>query len=353
VTARRALAALSFVAFAAPAVAFVRSTTDQGGDPAAGNACLWWAQSALTYQMNPGAYASAPGCADIAAAASLARNSFPAWAQSCTDFQFVDGGTTTKTALGNDGVNLVVFRKGACSDTSIVSSSDPCHATAGACAGKYNCWEHDTAGTNANTIALTTVTYKVADGEIVDADMELFGWDGAATSNLGWYFTCVDNGVACVDLTAVFQQKPSGCISMDIGSTVTHEAGHMLGLSHVCQFDRAHGGTSSIPVSTCAAGSVMNPFAHLGITQRNLDQDDVNAVCAMYPAGKAADKTAGCFAQGAPQGSSTGSGSSSGGGCATGRPGDLALVGLLFLVIRRRQAHERCASRAPEWRRKP
>jgi hypothetical protein len=159
--------------------------------------------------------------------------------------------------------------------------------------------------------------------------MELFGWTAAesAAPPQGWYFTCADNGVKCVN--PPYQTRPSNCISMDVGTTVVHEAGHMLGLDHVCQYDRAHGGASLIPSSTCATDSVMNPTARLGITHRNLATDDAAAVRTIYPSGQAAaDRTTGCFATPPPQQSPM--------GCASAGAGELAWLALLPLGLRRR-----------------
>jgi Synergist-CTERM protein sorting domain-containing protein len=333
VSARRAasalalLATLATLAAASPAAAFVRSTTS-ASDPTANGYCLWWGTRAVTYQINAEGYDSVPGCSSAAAAADLARSSFPAWAVACTDFHFVDGGTTTERSIGskNGGLNLVVFRRGACSDPGVVPTNDACHSTAGACATLYNCWEHDASGSSARTIALTTTTFRTADGQIIDADMELFGWTSAGTVSppLGWYFTCAD-AAACPSPPYGRQ----GCVSMDVGTTVVHEAGHMLGLDHVCQYDQAHGGTSTLPSSTCALDSVMLPTARLGIVHRSLAADDRNAVCAIYPAGQAADKSNGCYATPPPQQSPM--------GCGSAGAGPLALLALAPLALRARR----------------
>jgi hypothetical protein len=326
VSARRAAAALATglaVAAASPAAAYIRSTT---GDPNAANPpadptvgkCLFWNTRALHFKVNAAGYASAPGCTDATAAAKLARDSVHAWEVSGTDFRFVDDGDIGQTAIGQDTVNLIVFRKGACADPLIVSSTDPCHRTPGACASQFNCWEHDISGANGRTIALTTATYRTDTGEIVDADMELYGVNPGGNVQDGWYFTCPAAGPTC---TGIGQNN---CISIDVGTTATHEAGHMLGLDHVCSYQ-------NVPASTCDRSAVMFPTAQQGVTRRNLSQDDVNGVVAIYPAGLPVDTKTGCLgnsASGSTQGSSSG-------GCGTGAGGALALLGLLPLALRR------------------
>ncbi len=60
------------------------------------------------------------------------------------DFAFVPAAPTTVTMVGWDGVNLVAFRSGQCSDSNAsVPDGDPRRSSPGACAAKYDCWEHD------------------------------------------------------------------------------------------------------------------------------------------------------------------------------------------------------------------
>jgi MYXO-CTERM domain-containing protein len=92
-------------------------------------------------------------------------------------------------------------------------------------------------------IALTTLTYSVADGAILDADIELNAVD------FSYGTTCAAG-------------------ETDIQNTVTHEAGHMLGLDH-----------SAVP------GATMRPRSYPGDCElRDLSADDVEGVLAIYPA---------------------------------------------------------------------
>lgn len=343
----RALVALAALAVAASAYAFVRSTTAQN-NPGSGVA-LWWRPRQIAYVVNASAYHG--GCSDAAAAASAARASFPAWmnasqngTQACTDFEFNDCGDTTTTALGNDGVNLVVFRSTRCA---LDHASDPvCTGTdLGACIEKYNCWSHDNSSGAGGIIALTTITFDSSSGEIIDADMELHGWDGNTQTPTGFFFTCVA-GPACTVPYPVGQS----CAAFDVQNTVTHEAGHMLGLDHICD--------SSNPAAPpfarqCPTNGIptMAPTAALGdIDKRTLAPDDIQGVCSIYPAGQATVMATGTLngdvptgatvavagAQACPSGAKA---SSSGGGCSTGAAGAWSLLAVaLGLWSRRRRS---------------
>ena len=301
--AARLAAALLVLAAAPVAQGYVRTTTGPGGPG------LFWPPHGLTYQINVGAYAFAPGCTSAGAVADLTRASFPAWmnarragqASACTDFKFADGGDTTVTKLGNDGVNLVVFRKGLCS----AITTDPlCAATAteaqtNTCIQTHNCWSHG----DGSIIALTTATFKVSSGELVDTDMELHGWNGdVSAAATGWYFTCGGPGVG------ICANPPYGsgnCNWMDVGNTVTHEAGHMLGLDHVCTVQGN---------PDCHPEAVMAPNAMAGETsKRRLAPDDVDGVCSIYPPAQPG-----------------------GGGCSTGGAGGFSLLALAAALWRRR-----------------
>lgn len=275
------------------AAGFVRSTTVQDR-PDQGNP-LFWKNPRVTYAVNATGFRSVPGCASPDAAAELARRSFVAWSgatrpgetQPCTDFRFVDGGDTTRAELGYDAspgasnVNLVVFREGLCA--SITSDADCQGRNLGACIQRHNCWSHDAAIGPGGTLALTTVTYFPDSGEIIDADMELNGWNGDRASPTGWYFTCADPGAPACREPAFGR---AGCIEIDVGNTVTHEAGHMLGLDHACE------SSYPAPFDACPTVSspdgpvepVMAPTALPGDTdKRQLKPDDIAAVCTIYP----------------------------------------------------------------------
>jgi MYXO-CTERM domain-containing protein len=104
-------------------------------------------------------------------------------------------------------------------------------------------WPHEDDGQGStDTIALTTVTYDVDKGDIFDADIEVNGVQNK--------FTTSDTKV-----------------DVDLQSVLTHEAGHFLGLGH-----------------TMVDGSTMFPNYANGTTSlRDLGDDDLAAICAVYP----------------------------------------------------------------------
>jgi Matrixin len=95
-----------------------------------------------------------------------------------------------------------------------------------------------------STLALTTVTFSLNTGEILDADIE-------------------------VNSFAVELSTGDANVTNDLQSILTHEVGHFLGLAH------SH-----------AKGASMNPEykVHLGDTTfRTLSPDDQEAICTVYP----------------------------------------------------------------------
>jgi hypothetical protein len=344
----RALAALAVVAVAAGAYAFVRSTTADPANPGAGQA-LWWRPRQITFVLNASAYQG--GCGSIDDAKAAARASFLAWmtatqagaSQPCTDFKFNDCGDTSRTDLGynsnNPGsnANLVVFRSGLCSAISDARCHPANPQDIGPCIEAFNCWSHDSRTGTGGTLALTTVTFVPSTGEILDADMELNSWNGSLSAPTGFFFTCA-SGPTCAAAYG-----GSSCAAFDIQNTVTHEAGHMLGLDHICVI----GGTP--PSNMCPAGDspTMAPTASLGdINKRTLAQDDVAGVCTIYPAGSptqmanaspSGDVPTTTVAISAPLACPSGASSSGGGGgCSTGGGGIASLLALATMFWRRR-----------------
>jgi hypothetical protein len=94
----------------------------------------------------------------------------------------------------------------------------------------------------ASTLALTTITFEVPTGQILDADVEV------NTFNI--QITTSDSNV-----------------QNDLQSIATHEAGHFLGLSH----------------SHIAAATMFANYAPGDIDFRTLHPDDMDGICAIYP----------------------------------------------------------------------
>lgn len=319
---RRLLCAAALCLAASPAAA-VRSTSASGQ-------CLWWSTRSIHYAVNDftvNGAAQVCGAPASGAVQASVQASFATWGQAtltgatgpCTDLDLVDDGPTPSTATGLDCQNLVVWRRGLCSE--LVPPGDPCRlwsvnsAATVNCADKWNCWDTDDPfHADSRVIALTTVSYSDGSGEIVDADMELNAWAGSGSQPPGYYFTCVDPpAVACV------APGQAGCIAMDVQNVVTHEAGHVLGLGH-----------------SLVAGATMEASAPNGETsKRTLAQDDVQGVCEIYPAAQPTRVT--CDGTGllAPRPSSTCEQPSS---CGCGTAGAEGWLGFLALLLWRRRA---------------
>lgn len=157
-------------------------------------------------------------------------------AGSCSDLELRLGDITNHQTAGFDwaagsddsaNMNIVVFRRNE-SDASVDKWLYP-----------------------VSTIALTTVTYISSNGRILDADIEL--------NDAGYSFTNCDPGAGC-------------SVSIDLKNTLTHELGHAIGLDHPP-------GNSAESV-----GATMQASAPEGeIEKRDLAQDDINALCFLYP----------------------------------------------------------------------
>jgi hypothetical protein len=98
------------------------------------------------------------------------------------------------------------------------------------------------------TLAKTSVTFSPETGEIFDADIEV---------------NTANNPYTVSD--------PPATVKYDVEAVLTHEVGHFLGLAHSKE------------------GAVMDASYNSGsIFQRELQPDDIAAVCAVYPPGRAA-----------------------------------------------------------------
>ncbi len=183
-------------------------------DPDTG-VCLKWRSNTFSFSIQEDCYSQVERNSCLVAV----RAAIDVWnTTDCTALNAVYAGTTDRRDVGFDetdwgnNINLVVFVE--------------------------DNWEHAR-----SAIGLTTTTYDVNTGEIVDADVE-FNADS-------YPFTTVD----------------SASTMMDIQNTMAHEAGHMMGLDH-----------------SKASEATMYSTAPEGETQkRSLSQDDIDGICFVYP----------------------------------------------------------------------
>jgi len=227
----------------------------------------------------------------------------------CSYFKIINAGTEARE-VGRDNVNLIKFRD--------VTWGRPA-------IGKDAARDYEPAAA-----AITTAIYindpdSARDGEIIDADIEINGVNFAIS---------------------VDQQSLGSGDKSELQNTLTHELGHLQGLEHPCwvgQTDPMRVDGNGDPVPSCSEvmatpltpehrailQATMFNFQSSGETSKeSLSQDDIDAICAVYPI---ADDPDSCEEV-----------SSTGGGCcsaARDRPGvSFLLAGTtLMLVMRRRR----------------
>ena len=288
-SARAAVAALALAA-AAPAAGYVRTAANGTGVP------LSWPVPIVPWELNASWPDTAPSCSASAVLAA-AKASFAQWEQGCANLQLLWAGDTTEHSIGtrSPGRNVVIFRSGWCSQDPRVldidgkGTVDPCMSDPDlTCGDKYGCFQDSracigkTSCVDWQVIALTTVLHDPSSGRILSADIELVGWDGTGKGGAipiippgatppvprhGWYFTCYAGAQPSKE--CVNYDEPD-CFYQDLQNTITHEAGHFVGLAH-----------------SNVAGATMNPTTSPGETaKRSLSADDIAGVCAIYPEAK-------------------------------------------------------------------
>ncbi len=278
-------AAILVLLCAFPSLGYVRSRNSAGF-------CTYWKARQHSFQID------AQGTPDVTGTAAFdaIRQSFATWqAVSCSDFAFPEESLSTDSAnrlvgyftgAGVTNHNLVLFRTKACAQ--VVPAGDPC-LKQGGCGNAYDCWDF-----GSSTIATTTTTSNNQTGEIVDSDIEL--------NNAGYTFTAND-GLPCTSSTE------TGCVRTDVQNTVTHEAGHTIGLDH-----------SPDPNATMYATAPQGQ-----VSKRVLGTDDVQGICEIYPTGGPTLTTGpNCAQAPADQG---------GCGCSHSQTGPGAALGALLLLL--------------------
>lgn len=283
---KRAIALALVLASASEASAYVRSESP-------GGQCLFWNRREIPWVLNEKGSADVLPIEELVAAL---QRSFQTWEDvECSDITFrydgltsgIDAGREITSTSGNE--NSLIWRELSCNDAA--PPNDDCFIE-GTCPELYDCWDHA-----AGIIALTTTSFSNSTGVIVDADIEFNGVD--------FDFTVGDGPPCAAGVTAA-------CVSTDVQNTATHEIGHMLGFDH-----------SPVLDSTMAATAALGETS-----KRTLEQDDIDALCDVYPAG---GRVLTC----SPSGNVRISPDPDDGGCHTMPVAGVA--GLLALLVRRRR----------------
>ena len=317
---RSAACALLLVAASTPdrASAFCRMTTE-GGAQIAGAPCeekgapLVWTTPCLSYAIDM----NASRFMDYAEVEQAVDASFATW-------QTADCG-------GGETPNLV-FQP---------LQPSNCKRAEYNCEGNVNTiafldpWRDECAPENQGydqfAFAVTIVWHNTSTGEIYDADMMINDQDASQFNAGGPYDNCPDTGC------------PEGGIGRlgpaDLASIVTHEAGHFIGIGH-----------SEVPEATMFASAERS-----SVEKRDLDTDDIEAVCTIYPPGNL-DSTCDATPRGGLQLDCTANdcadaacsnGGSNGGCSAAGSPEHAPWVSLLAalfgLTVLRRRSRRRAA----------
>ncbi|MSP26601.1 MAG: matrixin family metalloprotease [Myxococcales bacterium] len=233
IVARFALVFAGLVATEHDALAYCRSAACDDGTRA-GTRCeppqptdcglpLAWAQPCIGFSVQQ----DASRHVDLATAEALVSQAFNAW----DDAACAGGGEPSIEAhnLGPVACDRKEYNQKA-GNANIVVFRD-------------EVWPYGGAG---NALALATVTFNVENGAIYDADLEI-------------------NGTAAITTSEAL-------VEFDLASILTHEAGHMLGVSH----------------SPDSMSTMFIEYPPGGLSLRTLEPDDVAAVCAIYPPGTVA-----------------------------------------------------------------
>lgn len=244
--ARLATLLLLSLGLSARAQDFVRTVA---AETPTGVTCVTWSVRDYTYHVDAAGSLRTPGDTEFTAI-DAAFSTWQAVSDGCSDFHFTRGPRVVdpRVGLGTEDTNVITFREKDCGD--VVAPGDPCLAD-GSCANSKKCWDHSSA-----TIGLTTSTFSTRTGIVYDSDIEL--------NASGYLFTTISSPKC-----EAGKEAPT-CAAYDVQNTVTHEAGHVVGLAHVS-----------------AATSTMAATAPLGdVAKRVIDPGTAQGFCSTYPAGR-------------------------------------------------------------------
>ena len=193
---------------------------------------IYWQEDCVVFHINELGTGDVP----FDEASSAIRDSFESWdSVSCSSLSLVYGGLTNEDRVGYyscdpaQNANVVMF----------IASG----------------WNHQ-----ADALALTSVTYDMTTGVIVDADIEL--------NDQNFNFTTTDL---------------APMVRIDLQNTITHEIGHLVGFDHTTEAEATMFGTAP-PGETI---------------KRDLHQDDIDGLCSVYstPTGATCSAATGYFSR--------------------------------------------------------
>jgi hypothetical protein len=249
---------------------------------------LAWASRTVPYTLHADGDPHIVDGSDLQAA----RLSFATWQDvACSDLSFVEESPTTARLTGynwrepEDNQNLIIWRSG--------DAADPADA-----------WRHER-----GSIAVTTTTFKSRSGELLDADVEF-------NAEVYTFTACTPPAFGC-------------SVQYDVQNTLTHEIGHVLGLDH-----------PPLSQSGVTETTMYHSAPRGELKKRDLDDDDVDGLCFIYPEDGPTGRCYPATDPGGPEPVITQVGSDSDTGCLCrgggGASGGTALAVILLLAVRRR-----------------